>query len=404
MTRRLYYEDAGMRSFQAGVVEARAVEGATLVALDATAFYPGGGGQPSDRGALGGRAVLDVLEEGDRIWHRLDGPLETPDGGAVSGSLDWDRRFDHMQQHTGQHILSRAFVEIAKADTRSFHMGEAAVTIDVDHPGPNAELIARVEDRANEVVWADGEVVTHVVTMEEAVRFPLRKAPDVEGPVRVVEVGAFDWSACGGTHVRRTGQVGMIAILGSEKYKGGSRVSFVCGGRALGRLRAAGARLRDLCQTFTTGEDDLPRAVARLREERDRLDRRLKPLLAESLEREAAELVEGAERGAHGPVVARRFPDRDPAEVGLLASLVTARGGIALLVGGGDTPRAHFSAPKGTISVGGILAALSRTHGAKGGGRPESAQGAIPADRVDAALSEARAVALAGTDKGNVEP
>ena len=404
VTRRLYYEDAAMRAFQAAAVEARPDGDASLVLLDATAFYPGGGGQPSDRGTLGGRAVLDVIEEEGRIWHRLEGPLAAGAAAVVSGSLDWGRRFDHMQQHTGQHVLSRSFVEVLKADTRSFHMGEDAVTIDVDHPGPDAAALARVEERANEVVWDDGEVVTHVVTKEEAARFPLRKAPDVEGPVRVVEVGGFDWSACGGTHVRRAGQVGLIAILGTEKYKGGTRVSFVCGRRALERLRAAGSLVRDLCRSFTTGEDDLPRAVLRLREERERLDRRLKPLLAESLEREAMDLVERAERGAHGPVVALHFRERDPAEVGLLASLIAARGGIALLAAGSDTPRAHFSAPKGTISVGDILAALNRTHGAKGGGRPESAQGAIPADRVDAALSEARAAAMAGNDKGTVEP
>jgi len=401
-TRRLYYEDASTRAFQAEVLESRADGDVSLVLLDSTAFYPGGGGQPSDRGTIGERRVLDVTEEAGRIWHRVDGPLAP--GVAVAGSLDWGRRMDHMQQHTGQHILSRAFVEVARADTRSFHMGEEAVTIDVDHPGPDPALLARVEDRANDVVWADGDVVTRVVSMEEAVRFPLRKAPDVEGPIRVVEIGGFDWSACGGTHVRRSGQVGLIAILGTEKYKGGTRVSFVCGRRALDRLRTADARLRELCRSFTTGEDDLPRAVARLREERERLDRRLKPLLAESLEREASDLVDGAERGASGPVVTRHFPERDPAEVGLLASMISARGGIALLVAGGDTPRAHFSAPKGTISVGGILAALNRTHGAKGGGRPESAQGAIPADRVDAALRVAREAALAGNDKGTVEP
>jgi len=402
MTRRLYYEDASLRAFQASVVGTRPDGDVSLVLLDATAFYPGGGGQPSDRGTLGGRAVLDVTEEDQGVWHRLDGPLDA--GASVSGSLDWGRRFDHMQQHTGQHILSRAFVEVLKADTRSFHMGEDAVTIDVDHPGPDAAALARVEARANDVVWDDGDVVTHVVTMEEAIRFPLRKAPDVEGPVRVGEVGGFDWSACGGTHVKRAGQVGLIAILGTEKYKGGTRVSFVCGRRALERLRAAGSLVRDLCRSFTTGEEDLPRAVGRLREERERLERRLKPLLAESLEREAADLVGAAERGAHGPVVTRHFPDRDPAEVGLLAALVAARGGIALLAAGNDTPRAHFSAPKGTISVGGILADLNRTHGAKGGGRPESAQGAIPADRVEAALRVARAAAMAGNDKGTVEP
>jgi alanyl-tRNA synthetase len=401
VTRRLYHEDSQLRAFDAVVLAVRSEGEGVLATLDATAFYPGGGGQPPDRGTLGPRSVLDVVEADGLIWHRLDGPLA--EGARVQCALDWARRLDHMQQHTGQHILSRAFVEVARADTMSFHMGEMDATIDIGHPGPDAALLARVEGRANEIVWSDLEVKTHVVSEVEALRFALRKRPDVAGSVRVVEVEGFDWSACGGTHVRRTGQVGLIAILEVERYKGGTRVSFVCGGRALRRLRHAAALLKRLCLEFTTGEEDLPRAMGRLRQEQERLTRRLKPLLADALEREADALVAAAPRGPHGPVVARHFADRDPSEVGALSAMIAAKGGIALLAAGGETPRTHFSAPKGTISVSAILGDLSRTHGARGGGRPESAQGAIPTDRVVAALEEARKAALAGIEKGTRE-
>lgn len=399
MTRRLYYEDSRLRTFDAAVVSERVREGAPEAALDATAFYPGGGGQPADRGTLGAAAVLDTLEEGGVVWHRMAAPLSV--GTRVAGAIDWGRRFDHMQQHTGQHILSRAFVEVARGDTKSFHLGEAVVTIDVEHAGPGADLLQRVEDRANEVVWEDRPVTTRWTTLEEAARLPLRKPPDVVGEVRIVEIESFDWSACGGTHVASAGQVGMIHLLGTERYKGGVRVSFVCGGRALRRLRDSGALLRGLALEFTAGEGDLPRAVARLKEERAALERRMKPLLREALDREAADLLSAAVTGAAGPVVAVVLADRDPAELGPLASGIVARGGIALLFvveTGASGARAHFAAPQGTIPVGALLGALGRRHGGKGGGRAESAQGSIPADRVPLALEEARTAASTGPE------
>jgi len=402
LTRRLYYEDSRRDQFEAVVQSVRMAPDGPRVILDGTAFYPGGGGQPFDRGTLAGRAVVEVGLEGDEIWHRIEAgePGAWSEGARVEGRLDWSRRFDHMQQHTGQHILSRAFVDVARADTRSFHLGEAVVTIDVDHPGPDAALLARVEDRANGVVWEDRPVVTHVVSLERAREFPLRKPPDVEGEVRVVEVEGFDWSACGGTHVARSGQVGMIAILGTERYKGGTRVAFACGVRALHRVREASETLRRLCLEFTSGEADLPRAIARLKGEVKQLESRLKPLLADSLAREADALLAEAERGPSGPIVARYFPDRDPAELAGIAGRVAAQGGIALLAAGREIARAHFSAPKGTISVGALFADLARAYGAKGGGRPESAQGAIPAERASEAIDAARRAALAGTDQG----
>jgi alanyl-tRNA synthetase len=398
LTRLLYYEDSSIREFEGTVLRSQERDGGLWAELDQTAFYPGGGGQPPDRGRLDDRTVTETREEEGRVWHRIEGSLA--EGVRVRGTVDWPRRFDHMQQHTGQHILSQAFIEVASAETRSFHLGEEEVSIDVAHAGPDPDLLRRVEERANEVVWEDREIVLHQVPRDEVGRFPLRKVPAVEGIVRVVEVSGFDWSACGGTHVRRSGQVGMIAILSTEKYKGGTRVAFVCGGRALRRQRERGRLLRDLSLAFTSGEADLPGAVARLKEERDRLDRRMKSLLKGELEREAASLLESAPRGPHGPVVARHYGDRDPSEIGTLASMISARGGIALLTAGTETPRAHFSAPPGTIPVGDLLGRLCREHGGKGGGRAETAQGAIPARAVQAALQAAQAAALAGAGEG----
>ncbi|TMQ55782.1 MAG: hypothetical protein E6K74_02100 [Candidatus Eisenbacteria bacterium] len=398
MTRRLYHEDSTIRDFEGTVLHSIERDGATWVELDRTAFYPGGGGQPADRGRLDALSVVDVSEDEGRVWHRVEG-APAP-GSRVEASVDWARRFDHMQQHTGQHILSQAFIAVAGAETRSFHLGEEEVSIDVAHPGLDPEMLRSVEERANEVVWEDREILIHEVPREEIGRFPLRKLPAVEGIVRVVEVQGFDWSACGGTHVRRTGQVGIVAILSTEKYKGGTRVAFVCGGRALRRQRDRARLLRELSLAFTAGESDLPKAVARLKEERERLDKRLKTLLSSELTREAAALIEAAPRGLRGPVVARHFPDRDSGEIGALASLIAGRGAIALLASGGETPRAHFSAPAGTISVGDLLGRLCREYGGKGGGRPESAQGAIPAHALEAALDAARAAALAGAQEG----
>jgi alanyl-tRNA synthetase len=329
------------------------------------------------------------------VWHLVDRSLEP--GAAVRGAIDWGRRFDHMQQHTGQHVLSQAFIEVCDAETRSFHLGDEVVTIDVAHPGPDEGLLAKVEDRANAILWEDRPVHVHLVDRSEIGRFPLRKPPAVEGPIRIVEVEGFDWSACGGTHVHRSGQVGTIAILGAERYKGGARIEFVCGGRALRRHRERARLLRGLALEFTAGEADVPSAVARLREERERLARRLKGLLKDALEREADDLVAAAAVGARAPVVAAHFPDRDMAEVGTLAALVAARGAIAVLFAGQENPRAHFSAPPGTIPVGELLGAVCRRHGGKGGGRPESAQGAVPREAVAAALGTARELAVAGT-------
>lgn len=235
MTERLYYTDSHLTEFEATLRSAATgADGRTTVVLDRTAFYPTSGGQPFDLGTINGTPVLDVVDgEDGSILHVVASPIEP---GPVHGVIDRVRRLDHMQQHTGQHVLSAAFDRVLGVPTVSFHMGAESATIDLAREVSAIE-IARAEAEANRIVWSDRPVTVRFVEPEEAARLPLRKESRREGTLRLVEVEEFDLSACGGTHVTRTGAIGIIAIGAAERFRGGSRVEFFCGGRALSTLR-----------------------------------------------------------------------------------------------------------------------------------------------------------------------
>ncbi len=217
MTDRLYYNDSHLTEFDARVLLiTRTEDGRAAVTLDRTAFYPTGGGQPSDTGSLGAARVVECVdEEGGRVIHVCEGDVPG-EGARVFGRVDWPRRLDHIQQHTGQHILSQAFVELYGAQTRSFRMMEGVCEIDVDLPDPSDEKVERAVRRANEIVWDDRAVRVHFATPEEAARMPLRKDSAREGELRVVEIEGFDVEADGGTHVANTREVGEIRVTGYE--------------------------------------------------------------------------------------------------------------------------------------------------------------------------------------------
>src|SRR5215813_15505359 len=237
-TERLYYTDSGLLEFTASVIEVRETPDATHMILDRTAFYPTGGGQPNDTGSINGTEIIDVAdgEAGTiiHIAHRTAGVSSNLlVGKTVECRIDAARRLDHMQQHSGQHILSQAFVQACGAETRSFHLGSQTSTIDIELQTPTIELMRAAEDIANSVVFEDRPMRVHIVNEDEASRLPLRKESAVKGDIRVIEIENFDWSPCGGTHAARTGQIGLIAIRSFERAKKMTRVEFVCGGRAL---------------------------------------------------------------------------------------------------------------------------------------------------------------------------
>jgi len=234
MTERLYYTDPYLREFDADLVDTVSYEGQTALVLDRTAFYPDSGGQPSDAGAFGDVRVIDVVDVDDgRLLHVVD---RAPSVTRLHGTIDWTRRFDHMQQHTGQHVLSAAFARLLNPRTESFHMGVEYSTIDLARE-VSAREVAQAEDEANRVVWEDRPVAIRFASAEEAAAMGLRKESKREGTLRLIDVEGFDLSACGGTHVARTGAIGIIAVSATERFRGGSRITFLCGGRALTGFR-----------------------------------------------------------------------------------------------------------------------------------------------------------------------
>jgi len=379
MTTRLYYTDAEQRTFHAVVVACEPVDGRYEVRLDRTAFYPSSGGQPFDVGQRCPSSVVDVIDgEDGEIVHVVTDALER--GMSVRGAVDWTRRFDHMQQHSGQHILSAVFDHIG-ATTESFHLGTETCSIDLSREVTPAQ-IGRAEHDANAVLWDDRPVVVRFATAAEARDLPLRKASAREGDLRLVEIPECDLSACGGTHVRSTGVVGQIALTASERFKGGSRVSFVCGGRAL----TSHQHLRDAAvaagRILSVGIDQLGGAIERLQaESRDRT----KALAAAQLElvgyrarewRAAVETIGGRR------CVIRHDSSADGAMLKALAQAVAAEPGLLVVLVGSGLPVPVVVARSSDMDVdaGGLLRTMTSALGGRGGGRSELAQGGVAAD------------------------
>jgi alanyl-tRNA synthetase len=290
-TRRLYFEDAYQKEFEAAVVESLELDGKPAVVLDQTCFYPESGGQPADSGTLDGARVSDVREEGERLIHVLDRKIIAP---RVKGAIDWKRRFDHMQQHSGQHILSQSFIEILDGETRSFHLGELSSTLEIGLKEIALGELDRVEARANEVVFEDREIKTYFVPGDKISTVPLRRPPQKEGLIRVVEVEGFDYSACGGTHCRRTGEVGLIKVAGWERIRGNLRFEFRCGRRVLEDYDRKNRTLAVLSQKLSVHERDIPNSADKLLRENKESRKTLRKLRERLASYEAREIIERA--------------------------------------------------------------------------------------------------------------
>jgi alanyl-tRNA synthetase len=398
MTERLYYADAYVRTFEAHVIDRVEVNGQPAVILDRTAFYPEGGGQPSDRGTLNRVDVVDVQtrEADDEVLHILAAPLSEDN---VTGVVDNARRFDLMQQHTGQHILSQAFVHTANAETVSFHLNpdpnDGALTIDLSRPALTPEQIDRAEDFANTIVTQNLPVIARFVSDEELQSLPLRKPPQVEKAIRIVEVQGFDWSACGGTHVARTGEVGLIKILKVERRNTETRIEFRCGRRALLDYRRKHQVISQTAAELSIGFWELDQAIGRLQAEAKAARRQLAEADTRLQQYEAHELLNAIElRGDFG-VIVHTWQNRDVAYLKRVASsLVAQRKTVALLGATGQSLALVFARSKDlSVDVAAVLKAAAARLGGKGGGSPDFAQaGGAPVseEQLQEALSWAR--------------
>ncbi len=333
-TRRLFFEDATRLEFEAAVVERPVVDGRPALVLDQTCFYPESGGQPWDKGTIEGVDVLQVVEDGEKIVHVLAAEVA---GDRVRGRVDGAVRFDHMQQHSGQHILSQAFYELLRGETKSFHLGPETSTLEIGIAKAEDADLERVDRRANAIVFEDREIKTYFVPQARIGEVPLRRPPKVSGLIRVVEADAYDYSACGGTHCRRTGEIGLIKIIKAERIRGNLRFEFVCGGRALRDYDLKNRVVRRLVGQFNVGEADVAAAVERLAEDLKALKkqaRRTEDALGAFEVRELRTKTEGR-------ILRAAFADKTPEGVRTLALSAIRQGDCAALFGTKTAARSH---------------------------------------------------------------
>jgi len=373
MTRRLYHDDATTRRFDAVVAAITTWKDQPAIVLDRTAFYPEAGGQLGDRGVLGGATVVDTQETDDGVIVHVITGLAPAVGAQVTGELDWARRRQHMAQHTAQHLLSGALLDRAAAPTSSARLGETALTIDVARDRiPEAELAA-AEDLANDLIDDDLVIRAWFPEPDELAALKLRRDPKVDANIRVIAIGDFDYSPCGGTHCARTSQLAAIRIAGAERYKGMTRVTFTAARRARAELFARDAVLRTLATRFSCGPAEVPAAIDKI---------------ARDAEAAGTELT--ALRGRLASLIAASFPGTGPvvavvpaeAEVlrSVAAKLVTA-GRDAILCAPEDAGATVvlFRAQGSTLDCGALWKALAARVGGRGGGRADRAEGRLTA-------------------------
>jgi alanyl-tRNA synthetase len=385
-TERLYYNDSHLIEFEARVVEiSERVSGWTAVTLDRTAFYPTGGGQPSDTGTLNGLRVVECIDDEDNgVLHVIQGrPPEV--GKTVKGRVDWLRRLDHIQQHTGQHILSQAFVTLFNAPTRGFRVLAECCEIDVELANPSNEVIERGVELANNVIWEDRHITIQTVTSQEAAALPLRKEPSRDGDLRVIEIEGFDLTPCGGTHAFRTGEVGMIAVRHWERAKGLTRIEFVAGMRALADYRRANTTARDVASLFSSARDDAAALASRMLDENKGLHRHVRELEVFAAEVEAEELIRvmrsvpsAVADGSSQRVVSRVYSNRTGESLKQLAHALIAHENVVALLASNDHETARLVFARSADAPGDMNVLMKEACAlldGRGGGKPDMAQG-----------------------------
>lgn len=391
-TERLYYTDCYLREFSAQVIRMSPDAKGVRVFLDRTAFYPESGGQAVDHGTLAGIPILDIVDEGDEIAHVL---AESPATETVEGIIDWTRRFDHMQQHTGQHVLSAAFEKAGGYKTVSFHLGTEISTIDLDSDRVGVRQIETAEELANQIVFENRPVQLSFRASAEANQLDLRKPTYREGDIRLVEVQGFDLSACGGTHVSQTGAIGLIAIRKVDHTKGLTRIAFVCGGRALRRARQDFTILTEAARLFSAGLEDVPALITKQGQEL-REAARLRDNLVEDLAKlEAAQLWQSALERAGVRVVRRSFETEEGKKAKLIAHAVVKHPSAVAFIGVKGKPATllFLQSPDGNLSMAEILKQILAKFGGKGGGSKDFAQGGgLPEEELEAALGWAESL------------
>ncbi len=376
-TERLYYRDSFLREFDAQVISCEKDGERWKIVLDRTAFYPTSGGQPYDTGKLGDVPVIEVADVEHKVVHYASVAIPV---GPVHGLIDWPRRIEHMQQHTGQHLLSAAFIEMFGFQTVSFHLGKEISTIDLDTPAAKPEHLEKAERRVNDVIFEDKPVVIRFGTAEELAEAGIRKKVEREGILRAIEVEGFDRQPCGGTHLERTGQAGLLLIRKLERRRDQCRVEFVCGFRALAAARGDFSTLTQAASLLSCGLAEVPAVLGKLIEERRVQHGAVKRLEERLAEHEARELLASQAATSAGSlrVIASVLEEATPAYLGLLAAKLVAEADVVALLASRATGHLAFSQTKGLPhDMGALLRDTLKRFDGKGGGAKDFAQGSV---------------------------
>jgi alanyl-tRNA synthetase len=378
--KRLYYDDAFAREFDAEVLSCEPSAELWRVKLDRTAFYPSSGGQPHDVGRLGDVNVVDVVDEQDEVLHVVDRRIEP---GLVSGRIDWARRFDHMQQHTGQHLLSAVFHQKFELPTVSFHLGAEVCTIDLRGREPTQEILDGAASAANEMVYEDRAVNVKYGTAEELAAAGVRKTVERPGVLRAIEIEGLELQPCGGTHVRRTGQIGVILLRGVSRVRQDWRVEFTCGGRAERLAREDFSTLKAVAQRLNCAPRETAAAAERLVAERDAHFKSARASLEKLAAAEARTVLEATETGADGlRVVERVFEGEAPEYVACFAREVAKGEKAVALVTRLECGHIFFvQHPAVGKDMNALLVKVLKEMNGKGGGSRDSARGRLAEPR-----------------------
>lgn len=393
VTSRLYFDDSYLYQFEATVIASRTYKHLPVVVLDQTAFYPEGGGQPADKGFLNGSPVVDVQEVNGEILHILT--AEISQGTIVTGEIDWQRRFDHMQQHTGQHTLSAAFQRLFNAETLSWHLGSDYVTIELGHSAFSSSEIAQAEMAANQIVCENRPVIARIYPPQELASLELRKSTTRSSDIRIVIIQDWDAIGCGGTHVSSTAEVGQIAIRRQEARGNTTRIEFLCGLRAVADYRQIADTVNAIANLLSVKPEQVSKGVQRLKETQQLLEEDLAQATKKLLGYEAQSMLACATQSYEGcKVVCEILPERSANQLRVIAQQLAASGAIALLSGlTADKVYLCFACPKGCIISMNTLLQQALPHiGGRGGGQPTLAQGGgTQLDGLQAALDAALA-------------
>lgn len=391
MTDKIYLQNPYLREISARIVDKKYIDNKFYIKLNRTIFYPNmSGGQPMDKGTINGIEVLDTYEEGEDIIHVVKDNIQNNN---VQLSIDWDTRFDHMQQHTGQHLLSSVFYNLYNAETVGFHLGREYVYIDITLPELTDEDVNRVEKFSNKIIFSNFNIKTYYIDKNNISKIPLRKQPPVTTNIRIVEIDGMDYSPCCGTHHRSTGEIGLIKIRKWEKYKGNTRVEFVCGNRALQDYSWKNTCINNISALLSSKDTDTYNKVKILFDHTEELEKENRDLQEELLKYKAKELLNDSTTLNSIQIIKHKFQNTNIKEISFMSSyLINNIDDLILILGIENAEKSQFILSRSNnlkINISNIFKEISKKLGVKGGGSIQTIQGGCSNTNLDLFINNA---------------